>query len=115
MHYSLLQPENPHACRWFSIKYGDKMFHEGGIINKRTSWNSNPQIFQRWRDGQTGLPLVDANMREIAQTGLLLCKIVCIQEAFSEYPEGIHTAEFTDECSNCICSMVARNAPQLAG
>ena len=46
------------------------MFYEGGIVNKKTSWNSNPQIFQRWRDGQTGLPLVDANMREIAQTGL---------------------------------------------
>lgn len=41
------------------------MFYEGGIIIKKTSWNSNPQIFQRWRDGQTGLPLVDANMREL--------------------------------------------------
>ncbi|KAK9831060.1 hypothetical protein WJX74_001561 [Apatococcus lobatus] len=57
--------------KWFSIKHGDRMFYEGGIINKKTSWNSNPQIFQRWRDGQTGMPLVDANMREIAQTGFM--------------------------------------------
>lgn len=29
------------------------------------------QAFQRWKDGRTGLPLVDANMRELAETGVL--------------------------------------------
>ena len=32
-------------------------------------WNRDPEVWQRWRDGQTGLPLVDANMRELAATG----------------------------------------------
>lgn len=27
------------------------------------------QAFQRWKDGKKGLPLVDANMRELKQTG----------------------------------------------
>lgn len=27
------------------------------------------QAFQRWKDGTTGLPLVDANMRELKETG----------------------------------------------
>ena len=31
------------------------------------------QAFQRWKDGRTGLPLVDANMRELAQTGMPPC------------------------------------------
>lgn len=30
------------------------------------------QAFQRWKDGMTGLPLVDANMRELKQTGVPL-------------------------------------------
>ena len=29
------------------------------------------QVFERWKAGQTGLPLVDANMRELAATGFM--------------------------------------------
>lgn len=30
-----------------------------------------PGLLQRWKDGTTGTPLVDANMRELAATGFL--------------------------------------------
>jgi hypothetical protein len=36
---------------------------------KRLPWTPDPELWQRWRDGKTGLPLVDANMRELAATG----------------------------------------------
>ncbi len=29
----------------------------------------DPEAMRRWREGKTGLPLVDANMRELAATG----------------------------------------------
>ena len=32
-------------------------------------WRSNPQDLQAWQAGQTGYPLVDAGMRQLAQTG----------------------------------------------
>ena len=32
-------------------------------------WSHDEQMFERWRDGKTGMPLVDANMRELKQTG----------------------------------------------
>ena len=57
------------VCRFFALKHGNAMFHEGGTIGKRVTWSSNDDHLRRWKEGQTGLPLVDANMRELAQTG----------------------------------------------
>lgn len=33
------------------------------------AWKSNPSDFERWCDGQTGFPLIDAAMRCLVQTG----------------------------------------------
>ncbi len=57
-------------CRFFTQKHGSKLFAEYGITGKKLRWNEDPEAFARWKDGQTGLPLVDANMRELKQTGL---------------------------------------------
>ena len=45
------------------------MFHEGGTVGKNVSWSGTPESLQKWKEGRTGLPLVDANMRELAATG----------------------------------------------
>ena len=58
------------ACRFFALKHGNAMFHEGGTVGKRVSWSSSDENLQRWKEGKTGLPLVDANMRELAATGV---------------------------------------------
>ena len=57
------------AYRFFTQKHGNKIFAEYGITGQKVRWNEDPRAFQRWKDGQTGLPLVDANMRELKQTG----------------------------------------------
>lgn len=57
--------------RFFMIKHGSRIFSEGGIIGKKQEWNYDEELFQRWRDGKTGVPLVDANMRELKETGAL--------------------------------------------
>jgi len=36
---------------------------------EKVAWRSNPAEFERWCEGQTGYPLVDAGMRELNQTG----------------------------------------------
>ena len=51
------------------MKHGDKIFSEYGTSGKRLQWVDKPDWFARWKDGKTGMPLVDANMREIKQTG----------------------------------------------
>ena len=36
---------------------------------QQVEWRDDPDALRRWQEGTTGLPLVDANMREMAQTG----------------------------------------------
>ena len=37
----------------------------------RIEWRNSPEDFQRWCDGETGYPFVDAGMRELNQTGFM--------------------------------------------
>lgn len=45
------------------------MFFEGGISGQQLPWSRDPELWERWKEGRTGLPLIDANMRELAATG----------------------------------------------
>ena len=58
--------------RFFTAKHGSRIFFESGTTGKKLPWSYDDQLFKRWRDGKTGMPLVDANMRELKQTGALL-------------------------------------------
>ncbi|WEL17124.1 Deoxyribodipyrimidine photolyase [Halorhabdus sp. SVX81] len=51
-------------------KYGGKLFTPGGI-RERTDldWRRDESDFRRWQEGRTGVPFVDAAMRELAATG----------------------------------------------
>jgi len=55
--------------RFVAMKYGNKIFQSGGIKEKNKHWSKNRKIFERWRNGTTGQPFVDANMRELLNTG----------------------------------------------
>lgn len=37
----------------------------------KIKWRNNKEEFQRWCDGETGYPIVDAGMRELNQTGFM--------------------------------------------
>ena len=37
----------------------------------RSSWKPNPILLEQWKSGKLGVPLVDANMRELAATGFM--------------------------------------------
>lgn len=55
--------------RFFTVKHGSRIFFKHGVSGKRVPWQSDEALFRRWRDGATGMPLVDANMREMKATG----------------------------------------------
>lgn len=57
--------------RLMGKKHGNAIFHKGGTKGEASSWRKDPAAFTRWMDGQTGTPFIDANMREIAQTGFM--------------------------------------------
>lgn len=58
-------------CKFFCVKHGDSVFHSGGTTNKEQKWSTYEKNFDAWKTGNTGYPLVDANMREMAATGFM--------------------------------------------
>lgn len=57
--------------RFICAKHGSKLFRPAGLQGINLPWKQDWPRFDRWRDGTTGFPLVDANMRELAATGFM--------------------------------------------
>ncbi|UJP67001.1 DASH family cryptochrome [Mongoliitalea daihaiensis] len=57
--------------RFICKKHGNKVFQLKGLKNVAEKWNRNESMFWKWAEGQTGIPFVDANMRELNQTGFM--------------------------------------------
>nr|QDO16395.1 cryptochrome DASH [Lingulodinium polyedra] len=55
--------------RFFAMKHGNRIFQLRGTAGIQKQWSTDPEALQRWKDGTTGWPLVDANMRELKETG----------------------------------------------
>lgn len=56
--------------RLMGKKYGNRIFRKGGTQEKDlSSLKDNQELFTLWAEGRTGVPFVDANMRELAATG----------------------------------------------
>lgn len=52
-------------------KYGSKIYQRRGILGEdKIEWGTE-KLFHLWRDGKTGEPFVDANMREMNATGFM--------------------------------------------
>ncbi len=57
--------------RFICAKHGDRIFYKFGLQGINIPWQEDWQRFHLWREGKTGFPLVDANMRELAATGFM--------------------------------------------
>jgi len=58
--------------RLIGKKYGNKIFQKGGIVDQPdASLKNDRQLLQVWMEGRTGVPFIDANMKELAQTGFM--------------------------------------------
>ncbi len=57
---------------------GDLLYHRPGMLTQALDprwealpWNDDAELFEAWLSGQTGIPVVDAGMRELRATGFL--------------------------------------------
>nr|QDO16307.1 cryptochrome DASH [Lingulodinium polyedra] len=57
--------------RFFTLKHGNRIFQAGGTVRAAGAWRRDADALRRWKEGRTGWPLVDANMRELASTGFM--------------------------------------------
>ncbi|KAA8493823.1 Cryptochrome DASH, chloroplastic/mitochondrial [Porphyridium purpureum] len=58
--------------RLLALRCGNDIFFLGGPRRRdKIQWKQDRKAFEAWRTGNTGYPLVDANMRELNQTGFM--------------------------------------------
>lgn len=57
--------------QWIARKHGRDLFLQGGLQPAKPKKNFRNKHFDMWKNGTTGDPLVDANMRELAATGFM--------------------------------------------
>ena len=59
--------------KFFAMKHGDRLFKSGGTAagGKFVKWRADDAALSAWKNGTTGFPMVDANMRELKATGFM--------------------------------------------
>lgn len=57
--------------KMIALKYGNRIFQLKGIKDKKYKWEVNWKKFERWAKGETGIPFIDANMKELNATGFM--------------------------------------------
>ncbi|CAL67671.1 cryptochrome-like DNA photolyase family protein [Christiangramia forsetii KT0803] len=57
--------------KYISLKHANKIFKLGGIQNRSLEWNYDKQSLKDWIHGNTKYDFVNANMREISNTGFM--------------------------------------------
>jgi deoxyribodipyrimidine photo-lyase len=57
--------------KYISMKYGQKIFKIGGILDKDYDWKTNKSAIDNWINGKTQEPFVNANMIELQKTGFM--------------------------------------------
>lgn len=57
--------------KYISMKYGQKIFKIGGILEKDYDWKTNKSAIENWINGKTQEPFVNANMIELQKTGFM--------------------------------------------
>ncbi|CAF0888048.1 unnamed protein product [Adineta ricciae] len=55
--------------KFIAMKYGARLFYSRGLRQEPYAWKHDIKEYEAWRTGNTGIPFVDANMREIMATG----------------------------------------------
>lgn len=54
------------------MRHGNKVFFEYGIYDREYySWKTDQEWVKKWQEGQTGMPIIDALMRELTLTGFM--------------------------------------------
>ncbi|MBD1858427.1 MULTISPECIES: DASH family cryptochrome [Leptolyngbya] len=57
--------------RFICAKHGNQIFYQSGLLGISIPWKDDVDRFELWQTGNTGFPLIDANMQEIAATGFM--------------------------------------------
>ncbi len=54
-----------------AMRFGNQIFKTEGFKNRDHDFLNDKNLFLRWREGTTGIPFIDAHMRQLNQTGFM--------------------------------------------
>ena len=57
--------------KYVSMQHKDKFFSKSGIYGNSKDWSNNRELMNSWINGETNEPFVNANMKELSQTGFM--------------------------------------------
>ena len=57
--------------KYVSMQHKDKFFSKSGIYGDSKDWSNNKELINRWINGETNESFVNANMKELSQTGFM--------------------------------------------
>lgn len=57
--------------QWLLIATESSLFSLKGLLDYERQWSHDTELFEAWKNGQTGYPLVDAAMTELKETGYM--------------------------------------------
>ncbi|MFM1914061.1 MAG: hypothetical protein RIR51_1914 [Bacteroidota bacterium] len=70
---------------YFNITYNFPHINQGHSFRKEydfIQWDNNEILFEAWKNGQTGFPIIDAGMRELNTTGHMHNRVRMIVSSF---------------------------------
>lgn len=53
------------------MRFQNQVYQTEGYVNKKIEFTDDNELFKRWCEGQTGIPFIDAHMRELNATGFM--------------------------------------------
>ncbi|WP_149275650.1 DASH family cryptochrome [Pareuzebyella sediminis] len=53
------------------MRFQNKVYHNEGYTDKRQEFTNDIELFERWCKGLTGIPFIDAHMRQLNETGFM--------------------------------------------
>lgn len=56
---------------FLGMREGNKVFFQSGYLNKRAVWEENYELFDKWKNGETGIPFVDAHIKQLSRSGFM--------------------------------------------
>jgi deoxyribodipyrimidine photo-lyase len=53
------------------MRFRNEIFKTKGFKNKDVNWGNNKNYFEKWKTGTTGIPFIDAHIRQLNETGYM--------------------------------------------
>jgi deoxyribodipyrimidine photo-lyase len=75
--------------RWYARNVGSRLFRRSGPTRRALDVTVNPEAFAQWREGVTGMDIVDASMRELQATGWISNRARQLVASYLIYEAGL--------------------------